>query len=65
MHVRYPSLFVNKVAVSSNESIANQLRGYLRGQWVLINGMTARVANHTGSFVALWMQEDKMLAVWS
>lgn len=60
------NLYVQTVYVSNNrgDSIADQLRGYLRGQWVRVNGMTARIVNIVNGHAVLWMQRDKMIAVW-
>lgn len=57
-------LYVQMVAVRDNASVASQLNGYLRGQWVYINGMRARIVNHVGNQVVLWMNNDKMVAVF-
>lgn len=57
-------LFVRTVYVNSNTSVAAALAGYLRGQWVNVNGMKARIVNHTRNRVVLWMQDDKMIAVF-
>lgn len=64
MRVRNAYLYVNKIALNSNKPLMGQLRGFLRGQWVLINGMTARIVNVTEKNVVLWMHADKMMAVW-
>ena len=58
------NLFVQTVYLDRNQSIANQVRGYLRGQWVKINGMLARVVNVTDGQAVLYMQRDSMFAVW-
>ena len=47
------NLFVPTVTLSTNVSIASQLKGALRGQWVILNGFKARVANHVGKSVVL------------
>lgn len=64
MNIRHLSWYVKTVGVQSDRSIASQLAGYLKGQWVYVNGMMARIVNHTGSQVVLWMKGDKMLAVF-
>lgn len=46
-------LFIRKVYVQDGRSIAAQLRRLLRGQWVVINGYTARIVNHTGDRVVV------------
>lgn len=58
------NLFVPTVFLDRNRSIADQVRNALRGQWVKINGMMARVVNVTGDTAVLWMQNDKMFAIW-
>lgn len=58
------NLFVQTVVLDSNKSVFNQTNKLLRGQWVFINGMLARVANTAGSVAVLMMQKDKMLAVF-
>lgn len=58
------NLFVATIVLNSNRMIADQLRGVLRGQWVLINGMMARIVNVTNTNVALWMHRDAMVAVF-
>lgn len=58
------ALFVKTVVVSSARSLVAQLKGLLRGQWVLVNGMKARVVNFACGRVVLWMQKDKMCAVF-
>lgn len=57
-------LYVSTVYVDRNKSVAAQVRNYLRGQWVKINGMLARVVNVVDGQAVLWMQRDGMLAVW-
>lgn len=57
-------LYVPTIYLDRNKSIAKQLRGYLRGQWVKINGMVARVVNVTDGNAVLWMKNDNMVAVW-
>lgn len=57
-------LYVPTIYLDRNKSIASQLRGYLRGQWVKINGMLARVVNVTNGNAVLWMKNDNMVAVW-
>jgi hypothetical protein len=61
---RNVSWFTKTVAVSSNGSVAKQLNGLLRGQWVLINGMMARIVNVTDNAAVLWMHADKMPSIW-
>lgn len=57
-------LFFPKVYVASPDNrFANQLRGYLRGQWVNVNGMTGRIVNHTVDRVVI-MLVDGMFAVY-
>lgn len=63
--MRNVSWFVKTVGVRDDRSIADQLRGYLRGQWVMVRGMRARIVNVVGSTVVLWMKDDKMMAVFS
>lgn len=58
-------LYVATVYLDRNRSIANQVDGYLRGQWVKLNGMLARVVNVVNGKAVLWMQRDGMFAVWS
>lgn len=58
-------LFVSTVYVDRNRSVASQVNGYLRGQWVKINGMLARVVNVANGKAVLWMQRDGMFAVWN
>lgn len=57
-------LYVQTVFLDRNRSIAAQVRGFLRGQWVKINGMLARVVNVANGNAVLWMQRDGMFAVW-
>lgn len=57
-------LFVKTVWVKSDMSVARQLRGLLKGQWVNVNGMMARVVNNVGNAVVLWMKSDAMVAVF-
>lgn len=64
MKVRNMYLYVPMLAVSANAPLMNQVRGYLRGQWILINGMKARLVNVTEKNVVLWMKQDNMMAVW-
>jgi hypothetical protein len=57
-------LFVPKVYVrDDNNRFADALRGYLRGQWVNVNGMTGRIVNHVGNAVVIVLR-DGMLAVY-
>lgn len=56
--------YVSTVYVSNNKSVTMQLRDYLRGQWVNINGMKARIVNVTKKQTVLYMLKDDMLAVW-
>ncbi len=58
------NLFIKTVYLNSNKSIFNQTRNLLRGQWVFINGMMARVVNNAGGVAVLMMQRDKMVAVF-
>lgn len=58
-------LYVSTVYVDRNRSVASQVNGYLRGQWVKINGMLARVVNVANGKAVLWMQRDNMFAVWN
>lgn len=60
------TVFVKTVYVNRDKSasVAKALKGYLRGQWVEVDGLRARVVNHTGKNVVLWMMADKMVAVW-
>jgi len=55
-------IFVKTVIVEEGQSIAEQTFGYLRGQWVFVNGMMGRVANHTGNRVLIWLAKEKTLA---
>lgn len=49
-------LYFPKVYVQSdNNRFANALRGYLRGQWVNVNGMTGRIVNHTVDCVVVML----------
>ncbi len=57
-------IYVRMVSVDDNKSVSDQLKGYLRGQWVYIRGMRARIVNHIGNQVVLWMNNDKMIAVF-
>lgn len=57
--------FVKTVIVDSNAPVASSLSGYLRGQWVFVNGMMARIVNHTGSRVVLWIPKEKDFAVFA
>lgn len=57
-------LFFPKVYVASPDNrFAASLRGYLRGQWVNVNGMTGRIVNHIGDRVVI-MLCDGMFAVY-
>jgi hypothetical protein len=58
-------LYVKTVYIDRNRPIASQVENYLRGQWVKINGMLARVVNVANGKAVLWMQRDNMFAVWS
>mgnify|MGYP003688760477 CR=1 FL=1 len=58
------NLFVKTVVLDSNKSVFQQTKNLLRGQWVFINGMMARVANNAGGVAVLMMHRDKMLAVF-
>lgn len=59
-------LFVKTVYVNNDRgaSIYAQLTGYLRGQWVNVNGMLARIVNFVNGKAVLWMKKDDMIAVW-
>lgn len=57
-------LFVPTIYLDRNVSIVKQLAGHIRGQWVKINGMLARIVNVTKDHVVLWMKSDNMVAVW-
>lgn len=56
--------FVKTIGVDTSKSVARQLFGFLRGQYVYVNGMMARVVNHTGNRVVLWLLRDKNFAVF-
>lgn len=58
------ALYVPTVYIDRNRPVTDQVRGYLRGQWVKVNGMLARVVNVTNNQAVLWMQQDNMFAVW-
>ena len=53
-------LFVKTVIVDAHSSVASQLRGYLRGQWVMVRGMMARIVNIVNGKVVLWMKKDNI-----
>lgn len=59
-------LFVKTVYITNDNgnSVYAQLTGYLRGQWVNVNGMRARIVNFVNGRAVLWMQSDNMVAVW-
>ena len=57
-------LFVTTVYVDDNASIAAQLSCYLRGQWVMIRGMRAWIVQIVNGRAVLWMNKDKMIAVF-
>ncbi len=60
----YTARYVRKVYLSHPENrYASALAGYLRGQWVNINGMTGRIVNHIGDRVVI-MLSDGMFAVY-
>lgn len=57
-------MFFPKVYVRCPDNrFAQALRGYLRGQWVNVNGMTGRIVNHIGSRVVV-MLAGGMIAVY-
>lgn len=58
-------LYFPKVYVRDTDAnrFADALRGYLRGQWVNVNGMTGRIVNHVGDRVVI-MLVDGMFAVY-
>lgn len=58
-------LYVPTIYLDGNVSVAKQTKNLLRGQWVRINDMLARVVNVTEKNAVLWMQSDKMVAVWN
>lgn len=56
--------YVNKVYLQHPENrYAAALAGYLRGQWVNVNGMTGRIVNHTVDRVVILLS-DGMFAVY-
>lgn len=57
-------LFVTTVYVDDNAPIAAQLSSYLRGQWLMIRGMKARIVQIVNGRAVLWMNKDKMIAVF-
>jgi len=57
--------YVSMVGVYDDVSASAQLKGYLRGQWVYIRGMRARIVNFVNGRVVLWMKNDKMIAVFN
>lgn len=57
-------LFVHTVYVKRELSMVDQLRGLLRGNWVRVNGMKARLVSVNDKNVVLWMKSDQMLAVF-
>lgn len=63
--MRKVSWFVKAVAVNSNQSVAAQLSRYIKGQWVIINGMMARIVQVVNGRAVLWMKSDKMVAVFA
>jgi hypothetical protein len=58
-------LFVKTVIVDNHSSIVSQLSKYLRGQWVMVRGMMARIVNVVNGRAVLWMLKDKMVAVFA
>jgi len=58
------NLFIQTVWVDRNKTVHSQTKNLLRGQWVRVNGMQARVLNILNNRAVLWMQKDKMVAVF-
>ena len=65
MHNLPRKLFVATVIVDRHTTTAMQLKDYLRGQWVMVRGMMARIVNIVNGVAVLWMKKDKMIAVFN